>query len=86
MAGNSVRESARVAGITAGITALAIDAVYTTIWWLVLGRNERRTKTHAELRYFGIIGQLAAEVAAIVHLVSLLKAVGDGARSARGRQ
>lgn len=72
MAGNvSMREAAQAAGITAGITALAIDAIYTTIWWLVLGRDERRKKKHAVARYFLILFQLAAELAAIVHLAGL---------------
>ena len=58
-----------------GIFAIALDWLYTCCYWLILGRNDRRTKRHAELRYFGIIFQLAAELAAIVHLAGLRKKV-----------
>lgn len=70
----SSRTVARHATWTA-LAALSIDAAYTVVFWLVLGRNERRTKRHAELRYFAIILQLAAEAAAVVHLVGQLRRV-----------
>ena len=59
--------------INFAITAIAIDHLYTTAYWLILGRNERRTKPYAELRYLGIILQLSAETAAIIHLLGMRK-------------
>jgi hypothetical protein len=62
-------------GIKVAIAAITIDAAYTTCFWLILGRNERRTKRYAELRYFAIIGQLSLETAVIIHLVGELRKV-----------
>lgn len=59
------------------IAAVAIDWTYTVAFWLVLGRNERRTKRYAELRYFAIIAQLSVETAIILHLWSTLKHAED---------
>ena len=55
--------------ITTAIVSLLADGLYTWWYWLVRGRDERRTKPYAEVRYFGIILQLAVETAAIVHLL-----------------
>lgn len=57
------------------LAAVSLDAAYTLYFWLILGRNERRLKKHAALRYFAIIFQLAAETAAIIHLAGMLKKV-----------
>lgn len=61
--------------INFGIFAIALDWLYTVTFWLVLGRDERRRSKHAEVKYFAIIFQLAAELAAIVHLAGLRKKV-----------
>jgi hypothetical protein len=58
---------------------------------MILGRNERRNGKHAELKYFLILGQLAVEIAAIIHLAGQLRKVGttepdDAARTAQGRR
>lgn len=58
-----------------GIAALALDWLYTAAFWMVLGRDERRKGKHAELKYFLILGQLAAEIAGIVHLLGVLRKV-----------
>lgn len=68
------RALARHATKTA-LAAVALDGLYTAVFWLVLGRDERRTKRHAELRYFGIIFQLAAEAALIAWLIGQLRKV-----------
>ena len=73
LAGQALRKIA----ITTAITALLADGLYTWRYWLVLGRNERRTKPYAELRYFAIIGQLSVETAIILHLWSTLKQAED---------
>ena len=70
----SNRALARHATRTA-IAALAIDAAYTTVWWLILGRDERRNGRYPELKYALIIGQLSVEAAAIAHLIGQLRKV-----------
>lgn len=62
-------------GIKVAIAALALDWLYTAAFWMVLGRDERRHGKHAELKYFAILGQLAVEIAAILHLVGELRKV-----------
>lgn len=48
--------------------ALAFDELYTIVFWLILDRDARRAGPHAELKYFGIIGQLAVETTIILYL------------------
>ena len=63
---------ARHATFTA-LAAVTADGLYTLVFWLILGRDERRAGRYPEVKYFAIIGQLAVETAAIVHLISLLR-------------
>jgi hypothetical protein len=63
---------ARHATITA-LAAVTLDAIYTAVYWLILGRNQRRISRHPVLRYFGVILQLSAETAVILHLLSRMK-------------
>ena len=57
------------------LAAVSLDAAYTLVYWLILGRDERRKGPHPELRYFLILGQLGVETAAIIHLVGQLRRV-----------
>lgn len=68
------RTLARHATWTA-LAAISLDWIYTCVYWLVLGRSERRTKKHAALRYFAILGQLSVEAAAIIHLAGMVRKV-----------
>lgn len=70
----------------AALTAVSIDAAYTAVFWLVLGRP------HVAWKYFLIVGQLSAETALIIHLSQALRqtekaseATEGGAASMMGR-
>ena len=55
------------------VAAVTLDALYTAVYWLILGRAERRTGAHPVRAYFLIIGQLAAEAAVVAHLIGYLR-------------
>lgn len=53
------------------LTAVSIDAAYTTVFWLVLGRP------HPCGRYLAIVGLLSVEVVTILRLIEKLKETSD---------
>lgn len=62
------RTLARHATKTA-LAAVTIDAAYTAVFWLVLGRP------HKPWKYFLILGQLSTETAVIAYLIGQLRKV-----------
>jgi hypothetical protein len=61
-----------VALLVFGITALAIDAIYTTLAWLIGREPHPYQRPHRFRRYVWIVSLIAAEVAVITVLVVLL--------------
>jgi hypothetical protein len=57
------------------LVAVTLDELYTIVFWLILGREERRKRPYAELKYFGILGQLSIETVLIAYLYKQLRRV-----------
>lgn len=53
---------------TTALVAVSLDAGYSIVFWLILGRSERRNGLHPVRDYFLLIGQLSVEAAVIIHL------------------
>lgn len=58
---------------TTALVAVSLDAGYSIVFWLILGRAERRNGPHPIRDYFLLIGQLSVEAAAIIHLWQALR-------------
>lgn len=54
------------------ITALATDAIYTTVAWLIGRPHHPYQRPHHWRRYLGIVSLIAAETAAITVLLVVL--------------